>query len=243
MDACCVPGNCVDAHGALQLSDAYRQRLPEFTADIVVRVLEYSCVPDIGKWRLVCRMWRNAIDGNSVRLWKTRCISLGFFPPEGTDTVLGRSDDRTRLRIETLAKEDAEKDVRRELMQVYRNHYLTWVWHICFWNSCHPTNLRHLKSCCSNASDLKWMNLKSCISYLSDELEFNVWKVRDLPNDLRLIDEASDSFVSLARLREYEDDYALEQREDIYVLHDKIEQFSNNELFEYMGYNEYVPSA
>lgn len=86
-----------------------RHRDPQLPADVLVLVLKYLSVRDIGNARLSCRMWRDAIDQREAELWEARCNLLGLLPPEGTDTVLGRAANRARACIVKI-RANASKD-------------------------------------------------------------------------------------------------------------------------------------
>lgn len=203
-----------------------RQRLPQLPADVVLRVLKHTSVPDIGNSRKVCRMWRQVIDTHDLELWKDRCHELGMFPPEGTDTVLGRSARRTRLRIDTVRKEESNGDVRRKLVNVYKEHYETWIRHIC--RRCQPSGLRCLNTCCTHPSDFKWLDLNFCMKILNNPsfiVCFGGWEMHNFGTTqvgFELIDERTpDSLVS-RRADAYEDAAMTVIRKDIFVQVDAL---------------------
>lgn len=132
-----------------------RQRLPKLPEDVIVRILSHVSVPDIRNSQLVCRTWRHAINKHALELWETRCNALGLFPPEGTDTVLGRGASRTRNRLNSIQKE-ASKTMGQHRPSLYRRHYMKWAGHIC--RRCQPTNLCSLQSFCPHPNKFKWIN-------------------------------------------------------------------------------------
>lgn len=142
-------------------------------------------------------MWRNAIDEHEVAICVARCNDAGLLPSEGTDTVLGRAASRARARAEGMRKMNS-KDMRRQMADVYRRHYLTFAAFMCC--SCQPYDLRllQLQTGCTAPRDFKWFKLGNCLWWLNSTWPFarKLWTVMDFQRvDAILIDERAANSV------------------------------------------------
>lgn len=111
----------VDEKGAKRV----RQRLPHLPPEVVVRVLGYSEVRDIGKARLVCRMWRAAVDENAMVLWEKVWKALG------TSKGLDRALNFLRMHVDIIRNQAPPEGFKEELTKAYCDHYLMWAPYLC----------------------------------------------------------------------------------------------------------------
>ena len=136
--------------------------IPTLQSDVLLNVFSRISVTDIGKSRLVCRAWQHCIDCNAPFLWKVRCNALGILTTQ-RDTVLGACVEETiaqAQRIELALSIDGLSDKERfsqitNLARIYRNHYFTWVRHVC--RTCIPLDMCSLCEECTPPHTFEWI--------------------------------------------------------------------------------------
>ncbi len=105
-------------------------------SDVLIRILQYVSVEDIGHARQVCKDWMNTIDEHEPELWISRCNALRLLPI-ATQTLVCANADLTRARAHAISRKITSKDcsnspeLTRKLARVYRTHYFTRVRHVC----------------------------------------------------------------------------------------------------------------
>ena len=141
----------------------YSAQIMKLPCDVLIRVLQFVNVQDIGHARQVCKAWMNTIDEHAPELWISRCNALGLLPI-ATQTLLSAYADLTKARARAISRKISREDcsnspeLTAELARVYRAHYFTWLRHVC--KFCEPLNLDSLCKHCTAPNVFEW-----CVSW------------------------------------------------------------------------------
>lgn len=152
---------------ALSTTDTILQKttsptlLPTLQNDVLAFIFSFLGRADIQKARTVCRTWRNVVDLNEAELWRARCDALDLLPKSGRG-VLNTCANETLAHVESASN-------RVEKAKVYRQHFLTWVPHVC--RFCEPVDWSVACRRCTRPKQFRWVKWNPCFSARSVHCE------------------------------------------------------------------------
>ena len=142
----------------------YNVRMSSKNAMLIlcVRIFMHLSSCDVRNVRQVQKSWKEMTDGISLSLRKERCNQLMLLP-NNSKTVLGLCATETRDEANSIDRLLYGRGLTgaawmkriNQLANTYRNHYRTWIKHIC--RFCAPCDLKSVRAKCTLPGTFKWV--------------------------------------------------------------------------------------